>query len=174
MTAGSEGELGHLDERGRARMVDVGGKSPTRRDARARAGVRMSPDTARAIAEGRVPKGDALAVARVAGIMAAKRTSDLIPLCHPIALSSVTVDVEIDTDAGLAEIRAAASADDRTGVEMEALVAAATAALALYDMIKGLEREAFIERVELLSKTGGARGDWARGGPVRDESPDSP
>lgn len=154
--------LTHLDEAGRARMVDVGDKAVTARRAVARARLRLRPETAALLAEGRLPKGDALAVARLAGIMAAKRTSELIPLCHAVVLSSVAVDVGVDVDAGVAEVVAEARAADRTGVEMEALVAASTAALALYDMVKAVERGAVIERVELVRKTGGVRGDWER------------
>lgn len=154
--------LTHLDEAGRARMVDVGDKAVTARRAVARARLRLRPETAALLAEGRLPKGDALAVARLAGIMAAKRTSELIPLCHAVVLSSVAVDVAVDVDAGVAEVVAEARAADRTGVEMEALVAASTAALALYDMVKAVERGAVIERVELVRKTGGVRGDWER------------
>ncbi|MGH3665784.1 MAG: cyclic pyranopterin monophosphate synthase MoaC [Egibacteraceae bacterium] len=158
----SEERLTHLDDRGAARMVDVGGKAVTDRTAVARARLRLRPDTARLLAAGRLPKGDALPVARVAGIMAAKRTPELIPLCHHVALASVAVDVDVDADDGVAEVVATVTAADRTGVEMEALVAASTAALALYDMVKAVERGAVVERVELLSKAGGARGSWRR------------
>lgn len=158
-------ELGltHLDPEGNARMVDVGAKAVTARTATARAVVRMTQGTAALLASGHLPKGDALGVARVAGIMAAKRTPDLIPLCHPIALSGVDVDVAVDPDAGVAEVRVTCRAADRTGVEMEALTAAAVAALSIYDMVKAVERGARIESVELVEKTGGARGDWRRG-----------
>jgi len=158
-------ELGltHLDPDGNARMVDVGAKAVTARTATARAVVRMTQGTAALLASGHLPKGDALGVARVAGIMAAKRTPELIPLCHPIALSGVEVDVTVDPDAGLAEVRATCRAADRTGVEMEALTAAAVAALSIYDMVKAVERGARIESVELVEKTGGVRGDWRRG-----------
>ena len=160
------GGLTHLDEAGAARMVDVGGKDVTRRQAVAQAVVSMLPETARALADGRLPKGDALPVARIAGILAAKRTPELIPLCHTVALASVDVRVEVDADAGRALVEATARAADRTGVEMEALVAASTAALALYDMVKALERGVVIERVQLVSKSGGVRGDWQRDVPV--------
>ena len=160
------GGLTHLDAAGAARMVDVGGKDVTRRQAVAQAVVSMRPETARALADGRLPKGDALPVARIAGIMAAKRTPELIPLCHTVALASVDVRIEIDADAGRALVRATARAADRTGVEMEALVAASTAALALYDMVKALERGVVIERVQLVSKSGGVRGDWQRDVPA--------
>lgn len=155
-------ELTHLDEAGHARMVDVGAKPVTARTAVATAMVRMTPQTAQLLAEGRLPKGDAAAVARVAGIMAAKRTPDLIPLCHPIAVSGIDVAVDVDVADGTANVTASVTTNDRTGVEMEALVAAGIAALTLYDMIKGVERGASIEQVRLESKQGGARGDWQR------------
>ena len=154
--------LTHLDEHGAARMVDVSAKDVTARSATAQAVVRMSPGTAALLASGDLPKGDALGVARVAGIMAAKRTPELIPLCHPIALSGVDVDVRVDPDAGAAVIVVTCRAADRTGVEMEALTAAAVAALSIYDMVKAVERGAVIERIELVGKTGGVRGDWLR------------
>jgi cyclic pyranopterin monophosphate synthase len=154
--------LTHLDDAGHARMVDVGAKPVTQRTATAAARVRMSPATAAALAEGKLPKGDALPLARIAGISAAKRTADLLPLCHPVALSSVEVEVEVEPEAGLAHVKAVAHAADRTGVEMEALVAVTTAALNLYDMVKALERGVTIERIELVEKTGGTRGDWRR------------
>jgi cyclic pyranopterin phosphate synthase len=160
----SERELTHLDAQGNARMVDVGDKGVTRREAVARARLRLSPAAAAALAEGRLPKGDALPVARIAGILAAKRTPELIPLCHTVAIASVGVEVDVDVDAGCATVTATVAAADRTGVEMEALVAASTAALTLYDMVKAVERGAFVERVELVSKTGGVRGDWRRAG----------
>ena len=160
----SERELTHLDAQGNARMVDVGDKGVTRREAVARARLRLSPAAAAALAEGRLPKGDALPVARIAGILAAKRTPELIPLCHTVAIASVGVEVDVDVDAGCATVTATVAAADRTGVEMEALVAASTAALTLYDMVKAVERGAFVERVELVSKTGGVRGAWRRAG----------
>ena len=155
-------ELTHLDEAGNARMVSVTDKDVTARRARASAVLRMSPSTAQTLAAGQLPKGDALAVARVAGIMAAKRTPDLIPLCHPIGITEVTVDIVVDVDAGAARVDVQVAADDRTGVEMEALVAAGVAAFSLYDMVKGVERGAWIEHVRVDSKTGGSRGDWDR------------
>lgn len=157
-------ELTHLDAEGHARMVDVGDKPVTQREAVARALVRMSPATAHELVMGRLPKGEALSVARVAGIMAAKRTPELIPLCHTVALAAVEVSIDVDADEGLATITTVARSADRTGVEMEAMVAASTAALTLYDMVKALERGVVVERVELLAKTGGARGDWQRSG----------
>lgn len=155
-------QLTHLDEAGRARMVDVGDKDVTLRRATARAVLRMTPATARRLVEGRLPKGEAMAVARLAGIMAAKRTPELIPLCHSVALASVEIEVEVDIEGGLATVIAQVRAADRTGVEMEALVAASVATLTLYDMVKAVERGAVVERVELLHKSGGARGDWQR------------
>lgn len=157
------GELSHLDDEGRARMVDVGGKGVTQRRAVASAKVRMTPATAALLAEGGLPKGDAIPVARLAGIMAAKRTPELIPLCHSVALTGVEVVIDVDADEGVAAVTATAAAADRTGVEMEALVAASVASLTLYDMVKAVERGVVIEHVALESKTGGVRGDWARG-----------
>jgi len=143
------GELSHVDESGRVRMVDVGGKPQTRRRARARAEVRMRPETAERLRE--LPKGDALAAAQLAGIMAAKRTSELIPLCHPLALSLVSVDLTVGAES--VEIVAAAETVAQTGVEMEALVAASVAALTVYDMAKGIDSELVVGEVRLLEKT---------------------
>lgn len=157
-----EPRLEHLDPEGRARVVDVGAKPVAERRAVARATVRMAPATAGALLTGNLPKGDAVAVARIAGIMAAKRTAELIPLCHPLALTGVDVDVSVRGEEGLVTVTTAVRAADRTGVEMEALVAASTAALTIYDMVKALERGVVIERVELVEKTGGTRGDWRR------------
>jgi cyclic pyranopterin monophosphate synthase len=154
--------LTHIDEAGRTRMVDVGGKDRSDRRARARAIVRMSPATAAAVAGGDAPKGDVIGTARIAGIQAAKRTDELIPLAHQIPLSFVDVEASVDSAAGTVELLAEARTTDRTGVEMEALVACSAAALTVYDMVKGLERGVTIERVELLSKSGGASGDWER------------
>jgi cyclic pyranopterin monophosphate synthase len=156
--------LTHLDAQGHARMVDVTGKAVSGRTAVASARVRLRPDTARMLVEGRLPKGDVLATARLAGIMAAKRTPDLIPLCHVIALAGVEVDIDVDAEAGIVAITATARAADRTGVEMEALVAASTAALTVYDMTKAVERGAVVEHVRLESKTGGRSGEWHREG----------
>jgi len=153
-------EFTHLDDQGRARMVDVGGKELTRRVAEADSFVSMSRATRDALFTGAVPKGDALAVTRLAGIMAAKRTSELLPLCHPIGLTSVSVDIE-QTPEG-ARIVAVASTDGQTGVEMEALTAASVAALALYDMLKALERAIEIGPVRLVRKSGGRSGEWHR------------
>ena len=156
------GELTHLDDEGRARMVDVGAKPVTERTAVARALVRMSAETAALLASGGLPKGDALPVARIAGIQAAKKTPELIPLCHQIALTSVEVDIAVDAGAGVATVTATARAADRTGVEMEALVAASVAALTIYDMVKAVERGVVVEQVALQTKTGGVRGDFQR------------
>jgi len=164
VTPVSDDRLPHLDERGHARMVDVGAKAPTVREATASAVVRLRPATAERLTAGDLPKGDALAVARIAGIMAAKQTPALIPLCHTVALAGVDVDVDVRSDPPRAEITATVRAADRTGVEMEALVAASTAALALYDMVKAIDRGAVIERVQLEHKVGGVRGEYRRGG----------
>lgn len=154
--------LTHLDEHGDARMVDVGGKPVTERRAVARAVVRMSPETARVVAAGDAPKGDVLGTARIAGVMAAKKTGELIPLCHPIGLDHVDVDAAIDAAAGTVTLTATAGVTARTGVEMEAMTAAAVAALTVYDMVKGVERGVAIEEVVLLEKTGGRSGAWRR------------
>jgi cyclic pyranopterin phosphate synthase len=152
-------ELSHLGEDGRARMVDVGGKPESERRARARARLRMSPGTARAVEAGEGPKGEVLAVARLAGIGAAKQTGTLIPLAHPLPLSFVDVEAAVDVEAGLVELVAEARTVGRTGVEMEAMTACAVAALTVYDMVKGVERGVRIEDVVLLEKSGG-RSDW--------------
>ncbi|WP_249009183.1 cyclic pyranopterin monophosphate synthase MoaC [Conexibacter sp. DBS9H8] len=158
----TERALTHLDADGRARMVDVSPKAVTERRAVARARVRMSPLTAAAVAANDTPKAEALTVARIAGIQAAKRTGELIPLCHPLGLSFVDVTARVDADAGLVEFVAEASVTAQTGIEMEAMTAAAVAALTLYDMVKGLERGVSIEDVVLLEKSGGASGTWLR------------
>ena len=154
-------ELSHLDEEGRARMVDVGAKPVTERRAVARAVVTMSADTADLARGGDLPKGDLSSTARIAGIQAAKRTAELIPLCHPLPLSYVDVEVEV----GEAEVVLVAEARTaaQTGVEMEAMTACAVAALTVYDMVKGVERGVTVGPVELLEKTGG-RSDWRRDG----------
>ena len=156
------GELTHLDAEGRARMVDVGAKPQTARRAVARAIVRMSPQTAARVASGDAPKGAVLGVARIAGVQAAKRTGELIPLCHPLGLDHVDVDARLDADAGTVTLTATAAVTARTGVEMEAMTAAAVAALTVYDMVKGLERGVEIGSVVLLSKEGGRSGRWTR------------
>jgi cyclic pyranopterin monophosphate synthase len=143
-------------------MVDVGSKPITARRATARSTVRMRPDVLRTLVQSGGPKGDAFLVARLAGIAAAKRTAELIPLCHPIPLDSVDVELSADPDAGLVTIEAEARATARTGVEMEALTAASVAALTLYDMAKSLQRDIVIERVELLAKEGGRSGAWSK------------
>lgn len=158
------GELTHLDAGGAARMVDVSGKEQTLRRAVARAVVRMSPATAEAVAAGDAPKGAVLATARLAGIQAAKRTGELIPLCHPLPLDHVDVTSELDARAGTVTLTAEARTLGRTGVEMEAMTAAAVAALTVYDMVKGLERGVEIGEVVLLEKSGGQSGTWRREG----------
>jgi cyclic pyranopterin phosphate synthase len=157
-------DLTHLDAAGRAAMVDVGDKPRTDRRAVARAVVRVSPETAAKVRDGDAPKGDVLGVARIAGIQAAKRTSELIPLCHPLQLSFVGVEGSIDVDAGEIELIAEARTTGPTGVEMEALTAASVAALTVYDMVKGVERGAEIGSVTLLEKSGGRSGHWQRSG----------
>jgi len=152
--------LTHLNERGEARIVDIGDKAATRRRAVAEARLVAQPETVAAITGGTLKKGDAIAVARVAGIMAAKKTSDLIPLCHPIALTSVTVDIEAETDA--LRITATAETTGQTGVEMEALTAASVAALTLYDMAKAMDRGMRVDGLQLVEKTGGKSGDYKR------------
>ena len=150
----------HLDSEGRARMVDVSGKEVTQRRAVARARVTMQEETAQALADGTVAKGDVLAVARVAGIQAAKRTSELIPLCHPLMLSSVQVD--LTPGPSWVDIEATAETVDRTGVEMEALTACSVAALTVYDMCKSRDRAMQVEALGLVEKSGGRSGDWHR------------
>jgi cyclic pyranopterin phosphate synthase len=151
--------LTHLDERGAARMVDVGDKAATVREATAECTVRMSSETVQAVREG-TAKGDALQVARVAGIMAAKRTPELVPLAHPLAITSVSVDFEY-VEGGI-RVKTTARVVGQTGVEMEALTAAAVAGLTLIDMTKGVERGVYLERVRLLEKSGGRSGTWKR------------
>jgi cyclic pyranopterin phosphate synthase len=156
--------LTHLDAVGRARMVDVGAKPDTERRAVAQAVLRVSAATAQAVAAGDAPKGDVLGVARIAGIQGAKRTSELIPLCHPLALSYVGVDASVDVEAGTIVLTAEARTTGPTGVEMEALTAASVAALTVYDMVKAIERGAEIASVALIEKSGGKSGNWRRGG----------
>ncbi len=153
--------LTHQDESGRARMVDVGAKDASRRTAVAEGVIRMAPATLQALEQGRTPKGDPLLVAQIAGIQGAKRTSDLIPLCHPLPLTSV--DVELAPDPDVPGVRAVARArvTGRTGVEMEALTAVSVALLTVYDMLKAVDRRMRIEGVRLLEKTGGQSGDWS-------------
>ena len=154
--------LTHLDSAGNARMVDVGDKASTERRAVARAVVRVTPETAALVQAGNAPKGDVLGVARIAGIQAAKRTSELIPLCHPLALSFVGVEGSIDAQRGEIELIAEARTTGPTGVEMEALTAASVAALTVYDMVKGVQRGAEIASVALHEKSGGRSGEWRR------------
>jgi cyclic pyranopterin phosphate synthase len=153
-------KLTHLNDRGEAHVVDIGGKAVTARRAVARAVLEAQPATIDAIVGGTLKKGDALAVARIAGIMAAKKTSDLIPLCHPIALNKVEVD--ITAEGNTLVILATAETSDRTGVEMEAMTAASVAALTLYDMAKGIDRGMRVTAVELMEKSGGKSGDYRR------------
>jgi cyclic pyranopterin monophosphate synthase len=155
----SEDRLTHVDEQGRARMVDVGAKAVSERIARARARVRMSPRSARAVQAGDGPKGEVLGVARLAGVQAAKQTSQLIPLAHNLPLSFADVSARVDPDAGVVEIESEVRTVARTGVEMEAMVACSVAALTVYDMVKGLERGIVLEQVVLLEKRGG-RSDY--------------
>ena len=153
--------LTHLNKRGEASMVDVSAKPSTHREARATARIRMSPASLRAIFEGGAAKGDVLAVARVAGIQAAKRTSDLIPLCHPLSLAKVAVDFEPDGDTALV-VKGMCRVTGRTGVEMETLTAVSIAALTVYDMLKSRDRGMAIENVQLVAKSGGKSGTWER------------
>jgi cyclic pyranopterin phosphate synthase len=153
--------LTHLNAKGEAHIVDIGDKAVTRRRAVAQARVLAGSETIAAIMGGGLKKGDALAVARIAGIMAAKKTSELIPLCHPIALTKVSVDIETDGDAAIL-IQATAETTGQTGVEMEAMVAASTAALTLYDMAKAIDRAIVITDLCLLEKSGGKSGDFTR------------
>ena len=164
-TAGPTADrLTHVDERGAARMVDVSGKDVTAREATAAGRVLVNPDVVALLRGKGVPKGDALGVARVAGIMAAKRTPDLVPLCHPLAISGVTVDLAVADDA--VEITATVRTTDRTGVEMEALTAVSVAALTVVDMVKAVDKAAVITDVRELRKSGGRSGTW-----VREEEP---
>jgi len=161
MTSNAEaGRLTHLAEDGRARMVDVGDKAETERTAVAEGVLRMDRDTFDALAAGRSRKGDPLLVAQLAGIQAAKRTSDLIPLCHPLALTQVDVDVQLEASLPGVRVRATTRVRGRTGVEMEALTAVSVALLTAYDMVKALDRSMAIEGVRLVSKEGGRSGAW--------------
>lgn len=150
--------LTHLDSKGEARMVDVGAKAVTARSATATGRIRMSPEALTAVRDGSGPKGDVLAVARIAGIMAAKKTAELIPLCHPLGLDQVVVEFDFEDDAIRAN--ATASLTAKTGVEMEAMTAASVALLTIYDMAKALDKGMVIEGVRLLAKTGGKSGEW--------------
>ncbi len=153
--------LTHLNERGEAHIVDIGDKASTKRRAVAQARVVAQPATVTAILGGSLKKGDALAVAHIAGIMAAKKTAELIPLCHPIPLTKVSVDISAESDTAI-RIEAAAETTGQTGVEMEALVAASTAALTLYDMAKAIDRAMVVTDIGLLEKSGGKSGDFKR------------
>jgi cyclic pyranopterin phosphate synthase len=155
-------DLTHLDAEGRARMVDVGGKTETARTAFAQGSITMSLDALDAIERHALSKGDAIAAARIAGIMAAKRTAELIPLCHPIALTDAGVDLEVERSLPGLRVTAWASTHGRTGVEMEALTAVTVALLTVYDMAKSLDRGMQISDVRLIEKRGGKRGDWKR------------
>ncbi|GAB5449734.1 MAG: cyclic pyranopterin monophosphate synthase MoaC [Halioglobus sp.] len=157
------GELTHLDEQGAAHMVDIGQKRETERRATAQARVSMQPETHALIAGGGHKKGDVLAVARIAGIQAAKKCSDLIPLCHPLMLNAVSVEFDLDSSDRAVLISATCSVSGKTGVEMEALTAASVAALTLYDMCKAVDRGMQIENVSLQHKEGGKSGTWERG-----------
>lgn len=154
-------KLTHLDSQGKARMVDVGGKAQTQRVAIAEGRIRMSAAALEAIRDGAVPKGDVLAAARIAGIMAAKKTAELIPLCHPLALDAVTLDFTVE--AGAVRATATAALTGRTGVEMEALTAVSVALLTVYDMAKAIDKGMTIEGVRLIEKRGGKSGDWKAG-----------
>jgi cyclic pyranopterin monophosphate synthase len=158
-------KLSHVDESGHARMVDVGGKPITDRTAIAEGLVRMSREAFDQVAAQTVAKGDVLAVAEVAGVLAAKRTGELIPLCHPLGLDVATVEVRLAPELPGVRVTATAKVTGRTGVEMEALTAVSVACLTVYDMVKAIDREMVIEGVRLLSKTGGTRGDWRRSDP---------
>ncbi len=155
-------ELTHLDAQGRAHMVDVGAKAKTEREAVAAGRVLMQPETLRLLREGNLPKGDVLGTARVAGIMAAKRTAELIPLCHPLLLTKVAVEFEFDETDSAVAITATVRCQGQTGVEMEALTAVSVAALTIYDMAKAVERGMVIADIRLLEKRGGKTGPWSR------------
>lgn len=163
MSAEEDKRLTHLDAEGKADMVDVGAKADTERVAVATGCVRMAPETLQAILAGNAKKGDVIGVARVAGIMAAKRTSDLIPLCHPLALTKVSVDIEPDEALPGLRIRALAKLTGKTGVEMEALTAVSVTCLTIYDMAKALDKDMVIREIRLEEKLGGKSGHWKRG-----------
>ena len=152
----------HFNDQGRAKMVDVGEKLPSRRSATAGARVCVSPETLRLIQTGGMKKGDVLTVAQIAGVMAAKRTPELIPMCHPVAVDGIDLKLSLDEARCCVEIRATVSCEGRTGVEMEALTAASAAALTVYDMCKAVQKDMVITDVRLLSKTGGVHGDFLR------------
>lgn len=152
--------LTHLDDQGAARMVDVGEKADTVREAKAAGAVYMKPETLGLIRDGAIKKGDVLTVARIAGVMAAKRTADLIPLCHPLALTHIDVDLSLDEDASAVRIVATTRTIGKTGVEMEALTAVTAAALTVYDMAKAVDRAMRLADIRLLEKRGGVHGDY--------------
>lgn len=156
-------DLSHLDPSGRVRMVDVSAKEPTERTAVAEGFLRASPDTVRRVVEGTLPKGDFRPAVQLAAIAAAKRTAELIPLCHVLPLDHVAVDVETDVDAGRIRVIATATARARTGVEMEALSAVAVGLLTAYDLLKAVQRDLRLEGIRLLEKRGGRSGDWKAG-----------
>ncbi len=153
-------ELSHVGEKGQARMVDVGEKEVTRREAVARGRLEMAPETLHLIVEGGIPKGDVLGTARIAGVMAAKQCANLIPMCHPLRLSSVEIDFSADESLGFLRIEAAVRAKDRTGVEMEALTAVSVAGLTVYDMCKAVDKGMVLSGIRLVRKTGGKSGDF--------------
>ena len=154
--------LSHIDDKGQARMVDVSGKQPTLREAAARGSVRMKKETLALITDGKIAKGDVLATARIAGIMAAKKTPEIIPLCHPLAIASVAIDFELDRKESRIVILSRVSVTGQTGVEMEALTAVAAAALTVYDMCKAVDREMVISDILLVEKKGGRSGHFRR------------
>lgn len=165
-------KLSHVDERGRAQMVDVGDKPVTARVATATGRVRMSPETLRLMTDGRLPKGDVFAVARVAGILAAKKTPELIPLCHPLPVSSIDVEFTPHADSGRLDIEARVKVSGKTGVEMEALTAVSVAALTVYDMCKAVQKDIVISDIGLQHKSGGKSGSYTRPPQGNDGDPD--
>ena len=154
--------LSHVDEAGRARMVDVSAKPLSRRTAVAEGAVRMSLEAFELVSRNAIAKGDVLRIAEIAGVLGGKRTSDLIPLCHPLGLDSIIVECSVEPELPGVRITASAAVTGRTGVEMEALTAVAVASLTVYDMVKGVDRTMVIENIRLLEKMGGTRGDWRR------------
>ena len=152
----------HFDSTGRARMVDISDKPVTHRMAKARGVIRMKPETLEAIRQGATRKGDVIAVARIAGIMAAKRTSELVPLCHPIPLTDVDLTIDLDDSLPGARVTASAKTAAQTGVEMEAVVAASVTLITIFDMVKGLDRDLIIGEITITEKHGGKSGDWVR------------
>ena len=158
----NQNDFTHFNEQGRAKMVDVGEKPPTRRTAVAGARVLVSPETFALIRSGGMKKGDVLTVAQIAGVMGAKRTPELIPMCHPVLVDGIDLDLSLDERRCIVEIRASVSCDGRTGVEMEALTAASVAALTVYDMCKAVQKDMVITDIRLIDKTGGVHGDFHR------------